>query len=136
MNGKNQYRCHFCNKICGNPRNDRCKEFGKYARWQSCWNCEVSYAIGPKISLKAIKLWKHDPNEPKNFYQMLIDYKHKNTIISYFPKYVYPAYYEYPNYPFRGQEYRYQKLLDLSKPLNNITPNNLLEKIKMYLLFS
>lgn len=136
MNGKNQYRCHFCNKICGAPRDNRCKEFGKYARWQTCWDCRVSYAVGPKISLKGLKLWQSDPNKPKNFYQMLIDFKHKNTTIGYFEEYTYPSYYGYPNHSVKGKEYHYKKLLELSKPLININPENFLEKIKMYILFS
>ncbi len=136
MNGRNQYRCHFCNNMCGKPRNASCKELSKHACWHTCWDCCVSYAVGPKISLKGMKFWQSDPKEPKDFYQMLINYKNKNTIISHFKEYHYPAYYEYPNHKIGKKEYRYNKLLELAKPLSNINPENLLDKIKMYILFS
>src|SRR5512135_342795 len=103
MNGKNQYICHFCQKPCAKTnKRDVCKDFGKKARWNYCWDCNVAYAVSPGIRLQAIKLWQHDPKEPKNFYQMLIDYKHQKTSLSYYPKYIYPSDYVYPNHPFKG----------------------------------
>ena len=67
---------------------------------------------------------------------MIIDYQNNNTVISYFKDDTYQFTIGGKTYYGQPKSYRYKKLLELPKPLNNISPDNIMEKIKMYLLFS
>lgn len=128
MNGKNQYICHFCGRACIKPADDSCpKEFGKFSRWQVCWNCKVSYAVGPKVNLKGIKLWQYDPRKPRNFYQVFVNYKTNKTEINYME--------EKTLSPDNRTYMSFKRLIEFEHPVR-FTPDNLLDKIKTYLLFS
>lgn len=137
MNGRNQYLCHFCNHPCTRPnKKDRCTEYGKHARWNYCWDCHVCYAVASGARLKAVKLWQREIGAHKNFYQVLIDYQSNNTTISHFKDDTYEFTIGGKTYYAQPKSYRYKKLLEFPKTLNQINPKNMMEKIKIYLLFS
>jgi hypothetical protein len=165
MNGKNQYRCHFCEKICERPLVSKCPEFGKYARWHGCWKCNVMYAVGPKCTIRGVQFWTADPKSSEgSSYQMLIDFKNKKTKIDHYEaretEYTFTggSLYLSPgdkiiigsdptnehivtsvsngSYKAKRKEYLFTNVLKLDKALNGITPKNVYEKIKMYILFS
>lgn len=156
-NGKNQYRCHFCQKMC--RVSGRAGKYGKYARWQCCQQCKgVYFAVGPKSRLKAIHFHVVHPKQEDSFYTLEIDYKDNESRIEYWSP---------PNhtitfassllqlsggsYTVRGTNKSFtfgvsagkiiwdpepEHLLTLPKCLKDITPKNVYEKIKMYILFS
>lgn len=163
MNGKNQYRCHFCEKLCAPPV-AKCLEFGKHCRWQRCNRCDVSFAVGPKCTVRGMRFIVSDPKKDKSFYQLLINFKEQKTKIDYYDArvaeyaftgggtFIYPGakivvgsdqtnVYTVTSvqnnmYKASRKEYLFKNILNLDKAPTHITPENVLEKIKMYILFS
>lgn len=114
-NGFNQYLCDFCKSPCikGKLAITHNKNYGKNVRWHHCKNCLVSYIISSRGKKKLIKFEIKGINS-SNIYTLNIDYLHKTTIITCAQK----------------------ELLSLDYCLNNITPLNFQDKLKLYLLFS
>ena len=165
-NGYNQYRCHFCEKMCRNT-NQKCSEFSKHARWHHCDTCDVFFAIGPASRVQGARFAAFDPNNEENIYTLTVNYKKKKTKINYLEKYKYNRSIDVsaisgnatgnivvtgighlpPGCTFRtssGQtfvvppikDYYIKELLSLDKAVKDVTPQNALDKIKMYILFS
>ncbi len=134
----NQYKCKFCHGGCERPKHSSAQEYGKYARWQTCWKCNVSFAVGPYLSLKALKLSIRDPENKDNLYQVVVDLKNNQTYINYFEEDKTPRYRGlfFYNSGRNQNQYIFKRLLELPRAINSITPKNLMEKIKLYLLFS
>jgi hypothetical protein len=162
MNGKNQYRCHFCNKMC-RPLNTKCPQFSKHARWHFCETCDVHFAVGPKCVVRGIKFQIADLKSEGSMYRMIIDFKNKKTIIDHYEfretEYTFTGSYSFrpgdtviigsdptnkhvvtsvsnDSFNAKRKEYLFTNVLKLDKSLNSITPKNVYEKIKMYILFS
>lgn len=140
MTSHNQYRCHFCNKIC--KKIGKAKGYSKYAFWHLCSNCpnKPSFAVGPASKIKGILFsvpipkdnrWENDEN-----YQLETNYKTKQTKISIITKKYYHHTSRVGDRWYSEVCNRTRNLLTLDNCVNNITPQNVLDKIKMYLLFS
>lgn len=157
MNGKNQYRCHFCEKMC-KPLNQKCPEYSKHTRMHYCTFCDVHFAVGPKCRVHGAHFAAMDPKTEKNIYSLKINYKDNKTQIDYL---------EWTDQPdttvisgwwpvvpgttytiasASGQTWTWtvppkhrhivKPIMTLDKALKDINPNNVYEKIKMYILFS
>lgn len=155
-NGKNQYRCHFCQKMC--KVSGRAGKYGKYARWQICKCCPGTYfAVGPKARLKGIHFHIPNPKREDSHYTLEIDYKNNQTRIDYWVP---------PDFTFTGgiignlsggsYTIRYanktftfgvtankivwdpqpERLITLPKCLKDITPKNVYDRMMMYVIFS
>ena len=163
MTGHNQYRCHFCEKMCRNT-NQKCPEFSKHARYHRCETCDAYYAIGPAARVQGARFAVFDPNNEENIYTITVNYKQKKTKIHYLEKCKYNRSIDtsaFNGYKFiitgggtyppgttftttSGQTFTIpypngfyiKELLVLDKAVKDITPKNALEKIKMYILFS
>ena len=126
MNGFNQYICQFCQQPCTNSIG--CKRYGKKARWQRCTNCpiEVGYAINVKGIVQCIMFLT--PNSNADHYQLSIDYQEQHTLIGFNKK----------QYTARNKKvwWKCDQLLKIDHCVNGITPANVHDKIKTYLLFS
>jgi len=128
MNGFNQYICQFCQQPCKNSIG--CKRYGKKARWQRCTNCpvEIGYAINIKGIVQCIIFLS--PNTNEDHYQLSIDYKEQHTTIQFLKI-------EYYMYGKRRQKsWKSDQLLQIEHCVKGITPDNVYDKIKTYLLFS
>jgi hypothetical protein len=156
-NGKNQYRCHFCQKMC--KVSDRAGKYGKYARWQHCSKCkDVFFAVGPAARLKAVHFHVPNPKQEDSYYTLEIDYKANETRIDYWSPPTQNLTFTGSllnltggSYTVRGANKSFtfgvsagkivwdpqpDRILTLNKPLKDINPKNVYEKIKMYILFS
>jgi hypothetical protein len=126
MNGINQYICQFCQQPCINSIG--CKRYGKKARWQRCTNCpvEIGYAINIKGIVQCIMFLT--PNSNENHYQLSIDYKEQHTIIEFYKK----------QHTARNKKvwWKSDQLLQIEHCVKGVTPDNVHDKIKTYILFS
>lgn len=157
MDGKNQYRCHFCMKMC-KPLQEKCPEFSKHARWHYCRNCDTHFAVGPKCTLQGVQFGVADPKTEKNIYHMLINFKRNKTRIDYMDwtdelditltgtGLVLVPGTTYTITSRNGGSWTYtvppkwrhkvKPIITLDKAVKGVTPKNALDKIKMYILFS
>ena len=128
MNGYNKYLCQFCLQPCSNSIG--CKRYGKKARWQRCRNCpiEIAYAINSKGIVQCIMFLS--PNANEDHYQLNIDYKEQNTIIQFLKKVC------YTHNNKKQSSWKSNRLLQIDHCVKEITPANVKDKIKTYLLFS
>lgn len=139
------------------PLNEKAKGFSKHARWHYCKTCDVHFAIGPKCVVHGIQFGVADPKTERNIYHMLIDCKHNTTRIDYLewteePEIVLTGGYTvvpgttYNITSSNGSTWTWtvppkrrhiiKPVVTLNKSLTGITPENVYEKIKMYILFS
>jgi len=138
MTGRNEYRCHFCNKVC--KKGKKAEEYSKHARWHYCSNCpiEVYYAVGPCSRIKAIQFAVPDEDDKRNSYRMEINYKKSQTKISRYELHKDPmegrpsAFLYIPMRPY----YTNKNIVTLEKCVNDVTPQNAMDKMNMYILFS
>jgi hypothetical protein len=94
MTGHNQYRCHFCEKMC-RKTNQKCPEFSKHARYHRCETCDVYFAIGPACRVQGARFAVFDPNNKDNIYTITVNYKKKKTKIHYLEKHKYQRMYDH-----------------------------------------
>lgn len=121
MNGKNRYICDFCKGVCyRSPHRLDKNEYGKGAFWHFCYPCDVRYGVTPKgiVKLKVFSC----PKE-KDFYQFRVDYKRARSEIGFY----------HSDDPYNSY---YKALLEFDYIVHDITPKNMLNKIKTYILFS
>lgn len=118
MNGFNQYICDHCNQPC--QINSRSRKFGKGTRWQVCHSCppkntQLCYAISAQGKVKAImyniKMGDFD-------WQLVISYQDNETILN------------------KLKAYGNEEIIKIPSIAQGITPKNVLDKIKLLLLFS
>jgi|SRR6185369_6786922 len=125
MNGFNQYLCDFCQQPC--RRSTGAKEYGKHARWQRCLSCKVSYAISLTGQVKC-RIFR-GPGEDE-FYQLRINYKENISTICFLKK-------DSWMYNNRKQTtYNSTQIVTLDHCIKDISPQNVQDKIKLYILFS
>lgn len=127
MNGFNQYICDFCQQPC--RRFASAKQYGNKFKWQKCQTCpiEILYAVHPTGIIRAIMF---NITNKGNIYQLIINKKSEKTEINYLKPY---------SVSYNGQpktHYYHETLLTLDSCVNGVTPQNVLEKIKLYILFS
>lgn len=132
MTGRNEYRCHFCNKLC--QKCGKAEGYTKYAQWHYCNNCpaEVWFAVGPTSKIKGMTLSVKDKEDKE--YRMEINYKTKRTKI-YQMVSTQEAVWGLHDVEY-VKKYVRKDILTLDKCVNDVTPENVMEKIKMYILFS
>lgn len=105
-----QYPCHFCNKIC--------EKGESWPDWLHCVKCKTSYLIG--FSGNVMTLFIDCLIEDKTF-QLQMDYIHNYSRIVILPDSVDGTMIMVMDFPFL---------------LKNVTPTNLVYKIKTSVLFS
>lgn len=155
MNGKNQAKCPYCNKFCKKTSNT-CVGYGKYAKWQECPECKTKFAVGPKATLKGARYKVLDPKNDDAYYVMEVNYKQNWTWIYHYAR---PDYQLTTNsqlgpgsYVMTGASgfthfevssggrikwaHSEKSILKLEKAVKDVTPENVYDKIKMYILFS
>lgn len=156
MNNKNQAKCPYCHKFCKKVQG-LCVGYGKYAKWQECPECKTKFAVGPKATLKGAKYKVLDPRNDDAYYTMEINYKNNTTWIYHYRRPDYqlttasqltPGNYSVSsvtpgktyNFAFTGGRliwsHSEQSVVKLEKAVKDITPENVSDKIKMYILFS
>lgn len=156
LNGNNQAKCPYCLRFCKKIQGV-CLGFGKHAKWQECPECKTKFAVGPKATLRGARYKVSDPREPDNYYIMEINYKSKTTWIYHYSRPDYklstncdlgPG--QYTVTGSSGSTYNFgvsvggrirwahseKSILRLDKAVRDITPSNVFDKIKMYILFS
>ena len=164
-NEKNQYRCHFCQRMC--RQTEHAGGYGKNAHWYSCKFCRnVFFAAGPKNRLEAIHY--HIDKNKESYYTLEIDYRKNETRLDYWSlpdiEAASPSitggniticggtlqlssgtYYiggtgQTFSFTVKGSTTIWdkipQRVITFSKCLDNLTPKNVNEKLKMYILFS
>lgn len=156
MNGKNQAKCPYCHKFCKKVEG-LCVGYGKHAKWQQCPQCKTKFAVGPKCTLRGARYKVPNPKEEDTYYIMDVNYKANHTWIYYYsrPEYklstsegLVPGHYSVMS-TTPGQTYGFcytggrikwnhseKSIVKLEKAIKDITPENVYDKIKMYILFS
>jgi hypothetical protein len=135
------YRCHFCKEICG--KDDRALEYSKHSRWYRCDNCpiQIAYAVGPTSQVKGILFSIKDKDNKNKSLRMEINYKTKQTRIYMVEMNIKGWHPDPTNTYLRWTEswkksYNETDIITLKKCVNDVTPENALDKINMYILFS
>jgi hypothetical protein len=145
MTGKNQYRCHFCNKICTKSR--KAEEYSKHAHWHYCKNCSaactkksvtIHYAVGPCNRIKGIQFSVSDEDDKRCSYNMEINYKKKQTRIFRYELHKDPMKDRISSFLYIALRpfFTSKDIVTLDKIVNDITPENVMDKMNMYILFS
>jgi len=145
MTGRNEYRCHFCNKTCKKGR--KAEEYSKHAMWHYCENCpstctknpvNIYYAVGPCSKIKGIQFSVPDKDDKRNSYNMEISYKEKQTRIFRHELYKDPIEDRISSFLYIQSRpyYTSKDIIILDKIINDVTTKNVMDKMKMYILFS
>lgn len=132
MNGFNQYICEYCHNPCrreSKKHRGNAKYLGNKVRWQSCDTCQVHYAVHPTGQVRQKKINIPDPKGNGSLYQFEIDYRNNCSRVVYLER-------DRRIYRTRIFQYVHKVLLEFDHTVNDISPSNIEQKIKTYLLFS
>lgn len=126
MNGFNQWICDFCGSACTVTNRANSTDYGLLARWHVCENCsnaerQVCFAVRHTAMLVATMFTLVDPKEPTNMYRLILHNKNLETKVEYIPN---------------SSVYGNEKLLTVPYVAKGVTPKNVFEKIKLFLLMS
>ena len=128
MNGRNQYICDYCGCPCQRSK-IKSPENGRRVYWQRCLGCNTRYAVTSKGIIKRKILSCLDPKNNDISYQADVQCKYHRTIFI-----------RTTNLNFRNKHGRIGHdqvmLMELPTALYDITPTNMYNKIKTYILFS
>lgn len=119
MNGFNQYICEHCKQPCQIA--SRARKFGTGTRWQVCHTCppkntQLCYAITPQGKVKGIM---YNIKMDGFHWQLVISYQDNETTLNKL-----------------GLMYSKEEVMKIPSCAQGITPKNVLEKIKLFLLLS
>ncbi len=121
MNGFNQYICDHCKQPCQIA--SRTRKFGKGTRWQVCYNCcpetdkiQLCYAVTPQGKVNGIM---YSARMDNGHYQLVISYQDNETFV-------------YKLGPLHHKE----EIIKIPHCAQGVTPKNIMDKIKLLLLFS
>lgn len=125
MDSFNNYICHFCQQSCKRRKT----KMSKNRYWHICKTCNVGHLVSLQGVLFITDLeLKVDPNR----YHVSIDYDSNQSNIEYWT----PENWVSDRTGKKYTRYIVQKLLTLDFCIKDLTPLNIKDKIKTYLLFS
>ena len=120
-NSINQLICPFCQEACSKMNKERKRRW-----WWECNKCKTQFMSSLKGMVEMTKF--RSPGIDK-YYSLLLDHKSKTTRIDLWERSAIRSVY-------KKDYYDKTKVIELPHLINNLTPDNAPDKMKLYILFS